>query len=349
MARRVESGREGFALPAVLAVTALVTMVFLVAVTSLDSLGREARRARDAAAFQADSATVEARVLFLLATEPIAANRVRVGETRAYDQFEVADPDVRPVRATASLFIDGRTYRLKESADFDLRVQDQAGLINLNFLGRDAQIRLFERLGLDGPAAARAADRLADYIDGDDLRRPSGAEADEYRAAGAPAPKNFYLQSPAELFGVLGLRAETDPDRRRAIAPYLAADPGSNAFNLNAAPAEALGVVYGLSDDQARAATARRKIQPYFGMAELSAETGLPLYGGPEQIVALGSGRLIVRLSDRRRERTKAFRVVLTPNDRDRPFWLDLQTVEPLGRVADAEVSEDATLSLAPR
>ncbi len=60
--------------------------------------------------------------------------------------------------------------------------------------------------GLDSEAAQRVLEAILDWRDADDLRRPNGAEAADYRAAGLKyAPTNGRFESTGELSRVLGV------------------------------------------------------------------------------------------------------------------------------------------------
>ena len=59
---------------------------------------------------------------------------------------------------------------------------------------------------LDEPSAARLVDAIGDWKDADDLRRPNGAEAADYQAAGSPyLPANALFETVPELQRVLGM------------------------------------------------------------------------------------------------------------------------------------------------
>jgi general secretion pathway protein K len=105
-----------------------------------------------------------------------------------------------------------------------LRVHDNGGRINLN-LATDSLLRaFFIGLGYDSDAAERYADTLLDYRDRDDDRRPSGAEAKEYRAAGRRfGPKNAPFDNLEELQQVLGFHA----DLIAAMSPHVTINSAS--------------------------------------------------------------------------------------------------------------------------
>jgi general secretion pathway protein K len=86
---------------------------------------------------------------------------------------------------------------------------DESGKIDLNSAS-DALLKgLFQSAGgLDVDAAQRVVDVIDDWKDADDLRRPNGAEAPDYQAAGLTyKPANAPFESVAELRRVLGMTA----------------------------------------------------------------------------------------------------------------------------------------------
>ena len=84
---------------------------------------------------------------------------------------------------------------------------DESGKIDLN-TASDGLIKglLQTAAELDADTAARLIDVIEDWKDADDLRRPNGAEAPEYQAAGLSyKPANAPFESVAELQRVLGM------------------------------------------------------------------------------------------------------------------------------------------------
>lgn len=97
-------------------------------------------------------------------------------------------------------------------------VQDTGGRVNLNLANEGLLRSLFLGLGLESAAAARYTDTIIDYRDRDDNRRPFGAEAAEYRAAGREiGPKNAPFDSLEELQQVLGF----DPAMLARLRPHV--------------------------------------------------------------------------------------------------------------------------------
>ena len=95
----------------------------------------------------------------------------------------------------------------EDGARIAVRAIDESGKIDLNS-APDALLKglLMTAGGVDEPTAARLVDAIGDWKDVDDLRRPNGAEADDYKAAGSPyLPANAPFETVPELQRVLGM------------------------------------------------------------------------------------------------------------------------------------------------
>ena len=84
---------------------------------------------------------------------------------------------------------------------------DETAKIDLNAAGEALLRGLFTIVGgADPDAAVRLVDALMDWRDADDLRRPNGAEAADYLAAGSKVlPANAPLETIGEVSRVLGM------------------------------------------------------------------------------------------------------------------------------------------------
>ena len=84
---------------------------------------------------------------------------------------------------------------------------DEAGRIDINLAPDPLLKGLLQNVGgLDPDAAEQVLDAILDWRDADDLRRPNGAEAPEYQAAGRKyVPTNAPFESTGELQRVLGM------------------------------------------------------------------------------------------------------------------------------------------------
>jgi general secretion pathway protein K len=97
----------------------------------------------------------------------------------------------------------------EEGGHIVVNALDESGKIDLN-TAPDALIKglLQTAGGQDDDAAARLVDAIGDWKDVDDLRRPNGAEAPDYQAAGLTyKPGNAPFEAVAELQRVLGMNA----------------------------------------------------------------------------------------------------------------------------------------------
>src|SRR6185437_225587 len=136
---------------------------------------------------------------------------------------------LRP-RVTDAWAADGQVHRWSDgSASIVVTAVDEAAKIDIN-AAPDALLKslLMAIGGLDDPTAGALVDAIADWRDPDDLRRPSGAEAPEYRAANLKyGPSNAPFETTGEAARVLGMT----PDVFRRIAPLITVyshQPGIN-------------------------------------------------------------------------------------------------------------------------
>jgi hypothetical protein len=297
--------KAGFALPSVLFVVAMVTLVFLVAIESLTSLREETRGAKAGVLFQVQALSLEADVAYATATRPLGAAAVM----RSFD------PD------SGELFaIDGTPYRA--AADLTISTQDEAGLINVDNLPVAAMPRLFAALGLSPDDRMTMTDRLADYLSGGDLKRPQGAKADDYLRAGLPPPPGGPLLRRDQLLGVMGWSDLVGRPAWRAFEDNVTADPASVTANINTATPAMLEVVYGLTADQVAAAMERRAQAPFTTLTDMGRTVGLGLPGDAELIYTRPSGRFAVVVENQTAGLAYRSRIVLSPADDGRPFWI---------------------------
>lgn len=133
---------------------------------------------------------------------------------------------------------DGTEYLWEvEGARVRIRIFDESGKIDLNAAQEPTLRTVIQRLVHDEDKAAALADAILDWRDSDDLKRMHGAEAEEYRAAGAlqkPQNRNFLVLE--ELRGVLGVT----PELYRALAPWFTLYTGQDGLNPAKAPRKIL-------------------------------------------------------------------------------------------------------------
>jgi type II secretory pathway component PulK len=317
--------RRGFALPSVLFVTAMVTLVFLVAIQALASLASETRRVKTNVAFEAGALSLEARTAFVAATRPLGATAALAGAA---------------ANAPALMALDGRPYAA--GPDLTVSAQDEAGLINLDNLPVPARPRLFAAMGVSPADQTAMADRLGDYMDVSDLKRPQGADAADYARAGLPAPPRGLLVRRAQALGLLGWDQAVGPARWRDFADNVTADPSSSYVNVNTATAATLEVLYGLTREQADAAIARRAVTPFAELEDLGRAVGLKLLSDAERSYTMPNGRLALKVEDAAAGLAYRSRLILSPDDPTRPFWVAEPTLSQLAPAQRAEVPAHA-------
>lgn len=166
-------------------------------------------------------------------SEHLQARHLRFGTEARYAALagmELAAARMLDPDAQRRWIPDGRDYTTRfEGAELRIRVQDEAGKLDLNVVDATTLARLLVALEVDEARALRLADAVVDWRDIDDLAQLNGAEAPEYAVAGLPyGPKNQPFAMPDELLQVIGM----DYDTYLRVAPYItvftgrAPDPG---------------------------------------------------------------------------------------------------------------------------
>jgi general secretion pathway protein K len=111
-------------------------------------------------------------------------------------------------------------------------VEDEVGKVDLNLADETLVEAALIAAGMDPRQAERLAHRILDYRDSDDQRRPSGAEAGDYREAGRSGPKNRLFDAIEEVEQVLGAPAGL----AEAIRPYATIYSGQQTIDPSHAP-----------------------------------------------------------------------------------------------------------------
>lgn len=151
---------------------------------------------------------------------------------------------------------DGTAYLWRfANGEVRIRIQDQAGRIDLNQAPAEILERLFVVAGAGDSEAAALADAVADFRDTNDLRRVNGAENDDYRAAGdLRGAKNAPFYHIAELQQVFGMtRALFE-----RVEPAVTVHSDEATIDPLTAPAEALLALPGADPAEIEDFLARR-------------------------------------------------------------------------------------------
>jgi general secretion pathway protein K len=186
-----------------------------------------------AAAFLRET-SIETRLTRNLVENAKAEALADAGVQRAV--LGLLDPDeTRAWRADGTLY----QFTLGEGVVW-IRLQDEAGKIDLNRAPDQLLLALFRAVGLQVNDAASLVDAIADFRDRDNERRPAGAEDPDYVAAGLPdGAKDAPFEVADELLQVLGV----DRDLYERIAPNLTVYSARRQVDRAVAPAAVLRVL----------------------------------------------------------------------------------------------------------
>jgi general secretion pathway protein K len=151
---------------------------------------------------------------YSMRTETLAArNEISLAQARGLADgavMRMAFELMRPRTLNETWQADGQPHYWDEGdAHVAANAIDESGKIDLNSAS-DALLKgLFQTAGgLDVDAAQGIVDKIDDWKDADDLKRPNGAEAPDYQAAGLSyKPANAPFENIAELQRVLGMTA----------------------------------------------------------------------------------------------------------------------------------------------
>ncbi len=121
-----------------------------------------------------------------------------------------------------------------------ISIQDEAGKIDLNAAAEDLLQQLFEAVGMAEADATTLVDRLIDYRDTDQERRPSGAEDTDYQAANLGyGAKDRPFERADELRRVLGMNTEIFA----RVTPLITVHSGQRGVDPDVAPPDVLAVL----------------------------------------------------------------------------------------------------------
>ena len=155
---------------------------------------------------------IAAGFAYSMRTEALAArNAVALAQARSLADgavSRIAFELMRPRAVPETWQADGAVhYWQEDGASVAANAVDESGKIDLNTASDALLKNLFQTAaGTDADTAARLVDAIGDWKDADDMKRPQGAEAPEYQAAGlAYKPANALFETVAELQRVLGM------------------------------------------------------------------------------------------------------------------------------------------------
>jgi type II secretory pathway component PulK len=217
-----------------------------------------------------------------------------------------------------TLRVDGRPYRLPSG--IMVSVQDSRGLISIAEPDPDMLQQFLRNHGVAARDLEPMVDKLQDYMDTDDLHRLNGAEADAYRRAGMPPPRNDWPVSPFELRLVLGW-AERPSLWLRASDVFTQVRDGY--INPNTAGPEVLATLPGATPEGIRKLLEYREKRVLTSAADTLTVGGIQVVDDPVAFYAGRFYRLRIWRADARQ--AVELTVMLTPGAPKRP-WLVMET-----------------------
>jgi general secretion pathway protein K len=250
-------GQRGAAL---LAVLLLVAVMAALSVLALEKLRLSTR-------LSANGAALDQARAFALGAEAVVASRITDLNAREHDRTSLAGNWQGQMQripiplgyAGATVTDGGNCFNLNSVAQ---------GLIPTALVARPAGIAQFATLmrllGIDDRVAHHIAAALGDWVDGDSVPDPDGAEDETYAKATTPyRAANTLLAEPSELRAVSGVT----PEIYAALRPYICALPTAtpSVINVNTlTPDQAVLLAMlapGLDRNSARAIIAGRPAQ----------------------------------------------------------------------------------------
>lgn len=296
----VPSCQKGFVLAATLWVLAIITIG---AAYFAERVGRSlemAHRSQQAAQAYTDFSSTRAEILFRLNTS----------------QFSLYGLGITPDSAIA---LDNRPYR--GVGQDSLRLQDNRGLLNLNFPEPEMVLRLVAYLGVPAEKRHKLLDTLLDYLDADDLRRLNGAEADEYARLGLPRPANDWLTTPQQLQNIIGWRDESGFWKEQKLL-RLATTSRVLGLNPNTAPREILAMLPGSNPEIAQRILEMRRLVPFSASRQIGALTGNPALDS-DYLIFFPSNSIRFTQESAALPWAVQYEIYLTPNGDNAPWRID--------------------------
>ena len=188
---------------------------------------------------------------------------------------------------------DGSRYSMTfDNTPVTVEIRDESAKIDINTAYEPLLRGLLVSSGLTDDEASRVLDAILDWRDPDELKRPNGAEAPDYKAAGLLyKPANGPFQAIEELQLVLGMR----PEIYRRIAPFITVYSRAPGVNTQLASREVLLSLPGATTEAVDEYLARREAARAAGQPLPVFPTQLP---GPAGFTMVASIRAQTQLED---------------------------------------------------
>lgn len=324
---------DGFVLAATIWV--LAAMLLAVGVFALWA-NRAVEMARDGQADlqgEIDLQSTKAVALYLLATRYVTVAGLTMPGDGAVTDEDLVKNFSSPLEATIApiggeLPLDDRAFSGVGSARFS--IQDEGGLLAINNYIPVMLERLLGILGVESGQRGGLIDKLADYIDKDDLHRINGAETRAYLEQGLLPPANRPLLTSWETRSVMGWAGHEGFWEKwrlpRSVTVAMVGLP-----NFNTAPNLVLQTIDGMDVETAHRIIEARKLKPFSAPEDIFKAAGMVLPLDPISLAFLASPSLRLTLWTQGGRRMREVHVLLTPNGLTHTPWLiDYDITVPL-------------------
>lgn len=318
------TGQRGFILVATLWILAIITIAATYFAERVNRSIALAQQKQETAEQLLAFANTRADILFRLGTTP----------------FSFYGLGGQPAIA-----LDDRPYR---GAGGDIvRLQDNRGLLNVNFLEPEMMSRLLGQLGVPVEKRDAMIDTLRDYTDLDNLRRLNGAEAAEYAALNLPAPPNDWLATPYQLKNIIGWRDQPGLWENQRLLRLVTASR-ILGFNPNTAPLEILASLPGSNREIATAIIKARNEKPLITDGQL-----LGLIAGArlnlDFLVFYPANSIRITHQHQKLPWAVQYCLTLTPQSENGPWRVDYYVKTALPYVVENEDKISSLPARAPR
>ena len=210
-----------------------------------------------------------ANLLYLMSTRRMSVAGITTWGV--LDTREIDDGGLSTAPVGGEFRLDGTIYELEDGTQFSL--QDQRGLINLNFGSHQMLQQFLLYKGVSFQQRQQLLASLSDYIDEDDLFRINGAERNTYADISLPGPANHVLNSPLEIRQVYGWQRESIPLSDATIARFFSTVRDAQ-LNINAAPLPVLLSLPGMTVETARRIQDMRTQTPFLSYIDVATRSG---------------------------------------------------------------------------
>lgn len=199
------------------------------------------------------------RLTSQIAANQLAAMRAQAAADGAIHKmlYELSRPRQAEAQSEAERWkANGVPYEWSESGvQVSVSARSEAAKIDLNFAAEALLKNLFVSAGVEEGEADSIVAAIRDWTDADNLKRPNGAEIDDYRTAGKKVlPANDFFIAIEELQNVIGMT----PQRYLAVVPFLTVHSRSAGVDPQTASLEVLLKVPNLDASQLSAWVAER-------------------------------------------------------------------------------------------